>query len=148
MPIRYPLRNDIVASKPKIRGRVLVAIATVLLIASVWEILGLRTHLGAWNHPFDSGYDWCALPIAKIKISDMQQGMLDTAKKDAEFNRIYHPGPHIRWPGFEYVQVYSEFRIPWRANISTFYTMVLPIVAISVLFGRRALRRCGTGSSG
>ena len=129
------------ASKPQIRGRVLLAIVCAILLAAIAEIAGLRTHLGAWNHRFDAGYEWTVMPMAKIQISDMQQGRL------AE-SQYYHPGPHIRWPGFEYVQVYSEFRIPWRANISTFYTMALPVAALSALIGWRALRRCGTASSG
>jgi hypothetical protein len=128
-----------VAAKPQIRGRILLAVLLPLLLASVWEILGLRTHVGAWNHRLDPGYEWCALPVAKIEISNMQQGLNGP---------YYHPGPHIRWPGFEYVQVYREFRIPWRANISTFYTMALPIAVLAAFFGRRALRRCGTASSG
>jgi hypothetical protein len=128
-----------VASTPQIRGRVLLAIVLSLLLASVAEVTGLRTHAGAYNHRFDSGYEWFVLPVAKIKISDMQQGF---------YGQDFRPGPHLRWPGFEYVQVYSEFRIPWRANISTFYTMALPIAALSAFYGRRALRRCGSGSSG
>jgi len=129
----------IVISKAQIRGRIHLAVLSPLLLASAWELLGLRTHVGAWNHANDAGHEWCMLPLAKIKISDMQQGFTTP---------YYHPGPHIRLPGFEYVQVYNEFRIPWRANISTFYTMALPIAIAAAIFGRRALRRCGTASSG
>lgn len=126
----------LVVSKREIRGRVLIAVVLSLLLASVAEIAGLRTHLGAYNHRLDAGYEWLVLPVATIKISDMQEG----------FNgSYYHPGPHVRCPGFEYVQVYSESRIPWRANVSTFYTMALPIAALASLLGWRALRRCGTG---
>lgn len=126
------------ASKPEIRGRVLLAVVLSLLLASVAEIAGLRTHLGAWNHRLDAGYEWCVMPVAKIKISNMQQGLNSP---------YYHPGPHIRWPGFEYVQVCREYRIPWRANVSTFYTVALPIVAFAVLYGWLAQRR-RPGSSG
>jgi hypothetical protein len=121
-----------VASKRQIRGLVLLIVVGSLLVASDAEISGLRTHLGAWNHANDAGYHWFVLPFANIRISDMQQGISSP---------YYHPGPHIRWPGFEYVQVYREFRIPWRANISTFYTVALPVTALAALVGGLAQRR-------
>jgi hypothetical protein len=127
-----------VASKPEIRGRVILAVTLSLLVASVAQIAGLQTHLGAWNHPLDPGYDWCFLPVAKIEITNMQLG---------PNLPYYHPGPHIRFPGFEYVQVYREFRIPWRANVSTFYTLAMPIAALAALYGWLAQRR-RPGSSG
>ena len=132
------MRNRTVASKPEIRGRVIFAIVLSLLVASIAQIAGLQTDLGAWNHRLDPGYEWCFLPIAKIEISNMQEGI----------NLPYYQrGPHIRFPGFEYIQVYREYRIPWRANVSMFYTLAMPTAALAALYGWLAQRR-RTGSSG
>ena len=128
------------ASKPEIRGRIILAVGLSFLAAAVAQFAGLQTHLGAWNHRLDPGYEWCFLPAAKIDISKMQQG-LDSP------HYHYQPGPHIRFPGFEYVQVYPEYRIPWRANVSTFYTLALPVTVLAFLYGCIALRR-RPGSSG